>query len=142
MTEGNRGTAGGADQLRKLAAFLGASGVALGALGAHALHDNLTRRGRLDNWRTATLYHLLHAVAVLGVSALCESKSSPQRAVGGKPHPAEERLVRAGQLMTVGTAMFSGSIYLLCFGYGPKMVLGPATPIGGLIMIGGCLMLI
>lgn len=117
--------------LKQVASLLGASGVVLGAMGAHGLHSKLVERGMLENWRTAVLYQLFHATAVLGVSALCETSSSPH----------DLRLKRAGQLLTLGTTMFCGSIYLLCFEIGPKKILGPATPIGGMVMISGWVML-
>jgi uncharacterized membrane protein YgdD (TMEM256/DUF423 family) len=37
----------------------------------------------------------------------------------------------------VGTLLFSGSIYLLSLGIGPRRLLGPVTPIGGLLLILG-----
>lgn len=42
--------------------------------------------------------------------------------------------------MALGTAMFSGSIYLLCLDIGPKPIWGPMTPIGGSLMIAGWVM--
>ena len=42
--------------------------------------------------------------------------------------------------MAIGTAFFSGSIYLLCLDFGPKKLLGPMTPIGGSMMIAGWVM--
>lgn len=108
------------DWLRKAAALLGASGVALGAIGAHAFKDTLNKRGTLSNWQTATVYQLFHASALLGLAAQGDSV---------KP--------LAGQLLAAGTTMFSGSIYCLCLGIGPKALLGPTTPLGGLLMIGG-----
>lgn len=108
------------DYFRKTASFLGASGVALGAIGAHAFKETLTKRGTLANWQTATMYQLFHAVALLGIAA--QGESIP---------------VLAGNLLASGTLMFSGSIYCLCLGVGPKPILGPTTPLGGLLMIGG-----
>lgn len=123
----------GAVFLRQTASFLGASGVALGALGAHALQPKLLERGTLQSWQTAVLYQLFHAATVLGVAALCESSSSDP--------VASARLERAGRLIAFGTTMFSGSIYMLCFGIGPKRVFGPTTPLGGLVMLSGWVML-
>ena len=51
------------------AGILGATGVALGALGAHALKATLLERGMANAWDTAAKYHLLHAVALLGWAA-------------------------------------------------------------------------
>lgn len=120
------------DFLKQAASVLGASGVALGALGAHALHPKLVERGVLESWRTAVLYQLFHATTILGISALSSSSTDSMSTAS---------LQRAGQLITIGTTMFSGSIYMLCFGIGPKKIVGPTTPIGGLVMISGWIML-
>eukprot|EP00980_Cylindrotheca_fusiformis_P012013 scaffold2844_cov123-Cylindrotheca_fusiformis.AAC.6 len=106
--------------LVKVAAFLGASGVGLGAIGAHAFKETLKKRGTVESWHTATLYHLVHAAALLGLAAN-----------GDKVSP------NAGKMMALGTTMFSGSIYFLALGIGPKAILGPTTPLGGMLMIGG-----
>lgn len=124
----------GSSQIRKLASLLGASGVVLGALGAHSLQDRLAKRGVVESWRTAVLYQLFHAAALLGISALCASHDSEKYGTPGQ-------LVRSAELMTAGTCLFSGSIYLLCFGIGPRAVLGPSTPLGGLLMVSGWVML-
>ena len=118
------------DTLRRIASILGASGVTLGAMGAHALKDKLTQRNMLASWNTAILYQLFHATTLVGVSALCSAQ--PEKA---------KSLAKAGKLMAVGNLMFSGSIFCLCFGIGPKKLLGPVTPLGGLFMIGGWVML-
>jgi uncharacterized membrane protein YgdD (TMEM256/DUF423 family) len=109
-----------AEFLRKAAALLGASGVALGAIGAHAFKETLVKRGTVASWQTATMYHLVHATALLGFAANT-STISPL----------------AGKLLTAGTIMFSGSIYCLSLNIGPRALLGPTTPLGGILMIGG-----
>ncbi|KAL7581483.1 hypothetical protein ACA910_022053 [Epithemia clementina (nom. ined.)] len=134
-TEGSAAVA--TERLIQLSSVLGATGVGLGALGAHALQKKLVERGMLESWRTANLYHLFHATAILGVAALhayCQQKTSslPSNTVNGG-----SRLETAGYLMGIGSLLFSGSIYLLCLDIGPKKVLGPTTPIGGLLMLGG-----
>ncbi|KAL7529382.1 hypothetical protein ACHAWF_002964 [Thalassiosira exigua] len=116
--------------LRQLASLLGASGVGLGAFGAHALKETLSRKaGAGDNWKTAVTYQLLHAVALLSLSAVDqkELRAPPSSWSGGK-------------VMALGTAMFSGSIYLLVLDVGPKKLLGPMTPVGGLLMLSGWVM--
>ena len=110
---------GSSDSLQKYASILGASGVCLGAFGAHALKDTLTKGNHLENWRTAVAYQLFHATALLGVSAL--ARDSPQN---------DASLLRSGQCMALGSLLFSGSIYGLCLEIGPRKVLGPTTPIG------------
>jgi uncharacterized membrane protein YgdD (TMEM256/DUF423 family) len=102
------------------AALLGATGVALGAFGAHGLRDRLDARA-LEVWETAVRYHLIHAVALLALAL--------------SPHAASLRT--AGWLFTVGIALFSGSLYALSLGVGPRALLGPVTPLGGLAFIAG-----
>lgn len=108
-----------------LASFLGATGVMLGAFGAHALKQQLADHGTLSTWDTAVLYHLIHALAVLAVGIFITVSN-----------PVSERWIyRAGVSWTFGVFLFSGSLYALALG-GPRW-LGPITPIGGLAMIIG-----
>jgi uncharacterized membrane protein YgdD (TMEM256/DUF423 family) len=102
------------------AALLGAVGVALGAFGAHGLRARLDARA-LEIWETAVRYHLLHAVALLALALT----------------PAAAALRGAGWLFVAGTLLFSGSLYLLALGIGPRNVLGPLTPLGGLAFVAG-----
>lgn len=122
---------GASESLQKYAALLGASGVALGALGSHALKDTLAKGNHSESWKTGILYQLLHATALIGVSALARDTNAEN----------EPDLLRAGQCMALGSLLFSGSIYGLCLNIGPKRLLGPTTPLGGLFMIGGWVLL-
>ena len=108
-----------------IASVMGASAVALGAFGAHALKARL-EPASLTTWSTAVEYHLVHALALL---ALALFGSATGRAIG---LPAFA--------LTVGIVLFSGSLYLLALG-GPRW-LGPITPLGGLCFIGGWLALL
>ncbi|MGB0372085.1 MAG: DUF423 domain-containing protein [Opitutales bacterium] len=90
-----------------------------GAFGAHALKDFLTENGMVENWKTASMYGLVHAAL-----ALVWSFIRPER-----------RLSTLCWLS--GVWLFSGSIFGLCLG-GPS-VLGPITPLGGLLLIVGWL---
>ena len=58
------------------AGLFGATGVAIGAFGAHGLHAFLLERGMSNAWETGVRYHLLHAVALLAVTvvAMCASQ--------------------------------------------------------------------
>ena len=103
-----------------------------GAFGAHALKATLAKKsGASNNWTTAVTYQLLHAVAILSLSTI--DKKSLQT----PPSPSSWS---GGRVMALGSAMFSGSIYLLCLDIGPKKLLGPITPVGGLLMISGWVM--
>ena len=113
-----------ARSLLLVAALLGAAGVGLGAFGAHGLRARLDARA-LEIWETAVWYHLIHAVALLALAL--------------SPHAATLR--GAGWLFTAGIAGFSGSLYLLALGIGPRSVLGPITPLGGLAFVAGWLWL-
>mmetsp|Transcript_1870 Transcript_1870/g.4011 ORF Transcript_1870/g.4011 Transcript_1870/m.4011 type:complete len:174 (+) Transcript_1870:94-615(+) len=133
--------------LRKIAATTGGLGVALGAFGAHALKETLTKRGSLAMWQTATTYQLFHATAILSLASsssaalLALENSKNTNSDGPEKRQRQEttvaRLDLAGKLMGSGILLFSGSIYCLALGVGPTKVLGPITPIGGLLMIYG-----
>jgi uncharacterized membrane protein YgdD (TMEM256/DUF423 family) len=97
--------------------------VALGAFGAHALNDRLVAAGQLESWRTAVRYQAWHALALLALGAL-------------PPAFAPRATRAAGWLFLVGSALFSGSIYGLSLD-GPPAVLGPITPLGGVLLIAG-----
>lgn len=107
------------------AGLLGATGVAAGAFGAHALRDFLLERGMTSAWETAARYQLVHAIALLAVAAWTRSA----------PGAAPRRLAWAATCWTVGIVLFSGSLYVLAAG-GPRW-LGPVTPLGGLALMAG-----
>lgn len=103
------------------AGLLGLVGVALGAFGAHGLRATLEAHGSIETWRTAVLYHLLHAVALLALAGWRDSHGGP----GAK----------VAWCWLAGVALFSGSLYWLALG-GPKF-LGPITPLGGVLLLTG-----
>lgn len=97
-----------------LAALSGAIAVAAGAFGAHGAS------GPAAEWlKTGAQYQLVHIVAAL-VAIRMEARG-----------PA--------WLFVVGGALFAGSLYGLAMGGGRW--LGPITPIGGALLIGGWLWL-
>ena len=102
-------------------ALLGATGVALGAFGAHGLR-NMLDATRLGWWETAVQYQLWHAVALVAIAAL--------------PLP---RMGLPALLIGTGTLIFAGTLYAMALG-GARW-LGAVTPIGGALMIGGWLAL-
>lgn len=115
-----------------IAAAYGASGVALGAFGAHGLRSQLSGAG-LETWQTAVSYHLVHALALLLVGVWMRGA-----AVTGGPSGAALNV--AGWGFAAGVVLFSGSLYVLALG-GPRW-LGPVTPVGGAAFIIGWLALL
>ncbi|KAK4459470.1 hypothetical protein QBC42DRAFT_183367 [Cladorrhinum samala] len=103
----------------KVGAVFGATAVGFGAFGAHGLKKRIADPAKLANWSTAAHYQLVHSVAVLLAS--------------GNPV--------AASLFTAGMTMFSGSIYALTLNTEKFKFLGPVTPIGGLCLIAGWLVL-
>jgi len=95
-----------------------ATGVALGAFGAHGL-DGRVDADLLSTWRTASDYHQMGALGLL--------------ALGIRPLPPA--LSRPGLLIAAGTLIFSGSLYALVLT--ELRWLGALTPLGGLSLIVG-----
>ena len=113
-------------------ALFGATGVLLGAFGAHGLKARLTPEA-LSSWDTAVTYQLIHALALLFAGLLAKSTAEANSTV----HLA---ISVAGTSWIVGILLFSGSIYVLAIG-GPRFF-GPITPLGGLALIVGWLALL
>lgn len=103
------------------AAFGGASGVALGALGAHGLQPLLDARA-LGWWQTAVQYQVWHALALLGTGVLAAQR----------PHVVLRIALLA---FMAGIVVFAGSLYAMALG-APRW-LGAVTPLGGLALIAG-----
>lgn len=110
------------------AGIMGLTGVALGALGAHALKTTLLERGMMNAWDTAAKYHLLHALALLGAAAWLRTAAGA----------AARKLLWAARCWCAGVVLFSGSLYWLAVG-GPRW-LGPVTPLGGVAFMAGWLL--
>ena len=106
--------------------IFGATGVAAGAYGAHALSQQLSPY-LLNVFQTAVLYQLIHAVALLGIVALLS------QAVVSKV------LLISASLMVIVTILFSGSLYLLTLS---SLRVGLITPLGGFLLISAWIMLL
>ena len=115
-----------------IAALFGATGVMLGAFGAHGLRDLLTPE-RMNTYQTAVTYQMWHALALLGVSLVGMHLSARPNAGGLKS------LTVSAYALTLGTLIFSGSLYLLVLLDIP--MLGAITPLGGVALIIGWLSL-
>ena len=102
-------------------ALLAAAGVALGAFGAHALQGDLSPAAA-GWWQTAVQYQMWHAVALV--------------ALGAAPL---HRIALPAAMLGAGALIFSGSLYLMALT--ELRALGMVTPVGGLLMILGWLLL-
>lgn len=102
-----------------LSALIMMLSVALGALGAHGLESFVSDK-QMQTWQTAVLYHLVHGLALLGLSLVVLAK--PAFAFRG---------IKTGLLL--GLILFSGSLYIwVLTGWSWLVFL---TPIGGVIWL-------
>lgn len=100
-----------------LGALFGFLAVAFGAFGAHALRHRFDAAA-VEVWRTASLYHLVHAVVLVAIGL------SADKIRGGRV---------AGALFVAGILIFSGTLYALAF-TGQRW-LGAITPVGGVSLM-------
>src|SRR5438552_3300740 len=105
----------------RIAAITGFLAVVLGAFGAHGLKSTLEHNARVDEWHTAALYHLVHAVVLLILAQRTTVARLPFL------------------LFVVGIVIFSGSLYTLALTN--IKILGAITPFGGLCLLAGWVML-
>jgi len=103
--------------------------VILGAFGAHLLEQYLSTEA-LQSYEVGVRYQFFHGLALLFLSL--------DKNVFAK---------RTATLFVIGTLLFSGSIYGLSLGSTSTLstlpkILGPVTPIGGLLLILGWLNLL
>jgi uncharacterized membrane protein YgdD (TMEM256/DUF423 family) len=110
----------------KCGAVFGLIGVGLGAFGAHALKISLTAAGNFDTFETAVRYQFYCAFALILIGLLAEKFTNKFNK-------------SAGYLFLIGTFIFSGSLYLICF-TGIK-TFGAVAPIGGLCLLAAWLCL-
>ena len=107
-------------------AVFGAIGVALGAVGAHALKPALLENNKLEVFETAVRYQVVHALALLIAGALMV-------------HVQNKLLRMAASCWTGGILLFSGSLYALSFISITAVAF--LTPVGGLLFLAGWVLL-
>lgn len=105
--------------------FAGMS-VALGAFGAHMLRARIDA-SLLENYETAARYQMYHALALIAVAWTMSR------------WPASTLPAWAGWAFVAGIVFFSGSLYVMAF-TGARW-LGAITPLGGVSMVAGWLLL-
>lgn len=112
------------------AGIFGATGVGLGAFGAHALRGALTELGTRDRWETAVFYQLTHSVALLGAAAWLKSANLA----------GARRLAWAVRCWCAGITLFSGSLYVMAVTSGAPLWFKIAVPpSGGTLFVVGWL---
>ena len=112
------------------AAFFGAVAVLLGAFGAHGLKA-LIDGPALEIWQKGVDYQFYHTLALLYLSTFARYRN---------------KLINIAYFcFTFGMILFSGSLYLLAtrtlLNIEFTALLGPVTPIGGLLFVLGWIML-
>ncbi len=106
-------------------AGLAALAVILGAFGAHGLKAKVSPED-LIIFETGVRYHFYHALGLILLGLL------------GFHYPSDI-LQAPAVLLSIGMLIFSGSLYVLVL-FGMRG-LGAITPIGGVAMVGGWLLL-
>ena len=104
-------------------AVYGLISVILGAFGAHLFKKFLTIE-KLQSFETGVRYQMYAAFFLLIIGFFLKFDTGSQKWIS--------------ILMIVGTFLFSLSIYLLAFNETinlPSKIIGPITPLGGLLMI-------
>lgn len=117
-------------RITQTALFFGVTAIILGAFGAHALKKHLTPE-QLVSFETGVRYQMYHALFLLflGSNKLIQSKT--------------KKIVFL--CISLGVVLFSFSIYLLATRPITAIdfkFLGPITPIGGLFLIVGWIILL
>jgi uncharacterized membrane protein YgdD (TMEM256/DUF423 family) len=105
--------------------LLGALGVGLGALGAHALKSQLTVQ-QLDTFHTAVQYQMYHAIGLVLVGLL-------------NLHHRRRLFDLSGWAMLMGILLFSGFLFAWVL-TGWRFLVYP-VPVGGIAFIVGWLLL-
>lgn len=115
----------------RLSAISGMIAVILGAFGAHKLKELISPED-IAVYETGIRYQFYHSFALLAVGILLYLKPS-------------SLLIKSGYSFAIGILLFSGSIYGLSLRNASNVNLnwlGPITPIGGLFLILGWLLLL
>ncbi|WKW45571.1 DUF423 domain-containing protein [Myroides sp. JBRI-B21084] len=111
------------------ATIFGATAIVFGAFGAHAL-KKIFNQEQLKNFETGVKYQMYHALLLL--------------IIGFNTNYITKYQTLIYYTITLGVLLFSFSIYLLCISSALNKkikILGPITPIGGLLLIVGWFLL-
>ena len=111
------------------ATFFGATAIILGAFGAHLLKKKLSTE-QLQSFETGIKYQMYHAIILLVLGFQLKESST-----------IDQYIFLA---FIIGTLLFSFSIYGLVISSAKNKkikFLGPITPLGGLFLVAGWLLL-
>lgn len=111
------------------ATIFGALSIILGAFGAHALKKIFSEE-QIQSFETGVKYQMYHAIVLLIIGFQLNFETSIEKAMAWS--------------FIVGIVLFSFSIYGLCISSakGRKIkILGPITPLGGLSLLLGWVLL-
>lgn len=109
-----------------LGAILGFLGVAVGAFGAHALKEKLAINF-LNIFEVGVRYQMYHALLLILIAFIYSNFPNSY-------------VYASGWLVFAGVIIFSGTLYILALTATPAW--GAVTPIGGLLLLAGWLLLI
>ena len=113
------------------ALVLGAASVILGAFGAHAL-KKLVPEAAITIFETGVRYQFYHVFALALAAILYQNFSN-------------NLISWAGACFIIGIILFSGSLYVLTYAKAVNSSsfswVGPVTPLGGLFLIAGWILL-
>lgn len=115
----------------KVAALSGFLAVVLGAFGAHGLRPLLDEK-TLHAYETGVLYQFFHTL-MLGAMAFSTKEN------------VDRYFSKSALFFTLGMVCFSGSLYAIAFSRAAGFDLswlGPITPLGGLMLMVGWLLLL
>lgn len=110
-------------------ALYGGLAVIFGAFGAHALKKRMSE-DLLKSFETGVKYQMYHALALLLIPQLLTFETTLEKSIAW--------------CFITGVLLFSFSIYGLCLtamNNNKWRFLGPVTPLGGLLLVTGWLML-
>jgi len=110
-----------------IASFLGLLSVILGAFGAHALKDRLSPEA-LHSFETGIRYMMYHSIVILFINSYSGF--------------ADKIKNRISWTFFTGILFFSGSIFLITTGGISAKSIWFITPLGGLFLISGWLIMI
>lgn len=112
------------------AAGYGALSVIFGAFGAHALKKTMTEE-QLKSFETGVKYQMYHSIVLLILGFQFSFITTLEKTIA--------------YFFSIGIFLFSFSIYGLCLSAAKNRklrFLGPVTPLGGLFLVSGWILLI